>query len=347
MSGAVVTAKTVARHIRESKQRPDANQVALAVPAPEVQPEVTGRTQPATIPLECKLIARQDRYQLHLAGQTPGQLRKALDGVHNSPAPRVDLVFELRNTGKENISISCGPGEGEADALRKRAPMPNLYGPNMSVSFDLQGPGAFRQVYQQLEKKVAETRTPTTVRLAPGQTYQFFITSLAEHGGRGDGPARTVAGQHWTAPGKYSLRVKFVTEVTPGGKVTFTSNPVTITVEAKPGVPEIRVSGFNIPGPVKTDMTDPTTITSAAKMAERFPDEALQANILSKADFARQSLLLFAWDGAPDDWLESRTETDGKNVRFHKTQGKLPGQLRHYQLFVIPRGAVWELAVDP
>src|SRR5262245_2077542 len=86
-------------------------------------------------PIELKIVAKKDSYKWDGGGMTPMKFKKHLEelaekmkkdgfGVKPPPAPTVDLVLQVVNTGKEEVTVFVG---GD----------PNVY------KFELKGPGTF------------------------------------------------------------------------------------------------------------------------------------------------------------------------------------------------------------
>jgi len=151
-----------------------------------------GKTEPATAPLEVRLVAKQDTYTLDRGGQSAEeyakQVRDAAKGGDPLPTPRVQLTLELRNTGDKEIKILVG-GDGS------------------DVMLDLRGPGAVS----------VRPNIPTTliylhsdiVAIGPGKSHVLTLSNLS-FGHRGTGDLA-----YWTKPGDYTLTATYHTAVSP------------------------------------------------------------------------------------------------------------------------------------
>src|SRR5262249_29457079 len=66
-----------------------------------------GKTIPAGVPLELRLVSQKDTYALDLGGKNADAFRKLLNakGEKLPAPPKVDLVFELRNTGAKELQV--------------------------------------------------------------------------------------------------------------------------------------------------------------------------------------------------------------------------------------------------
>src|SRR5579871_6725889 len=68
-----------------------------------------GKTDPAGVALEAKLAAKKKTYTLDLGGKTSDEFQKELKtakktGRYPQP-PVVDLVLEVKNTGKQDVHV--------------------------------------------------------------------------------------------------------------------------------------------------------------------------------------------------------------------------------------------------
>jgi RNA polymerase sigma factor (sigma-70 family) len=209
----------------ESPAAPDKPAEKPREPAPDKpaeKPKETGKTVPAGAPLEARLVVKQAKYTLDRGGQTAeayaAAIHKAAKAGFAVPAPEVDLVLELRNTGREEIKVLIG---GDAAEL----------------VLDLKGPGAV-SVRPNIPTTL-EFRGPQEVAIAPGKSQEVPVAALA-YGNR----LSTLA--YWTRPGEYTLTATYLTAVSPApkgartwnlfpgfGEVSATSAPVKLEVVEK------------------------------------------------------------------------------------------------------------------
>jgi hypothetical protein len=177
---------------------------------------------PAGVPLKVRLIAKQAVYQLDRDGLSEDAYRKQLDLARITgqlpAAPKVDLVFELENTGKEEVQILVGGDV--AGSLRLR----------------LQGPGAVSVTYG----PTAETddfKPAAVVKIPAGGTHRWAFKELDCSG------ARDQSRVYWTQGGEYQLSAGFTVAMKPApkgavnhwyhkdhGNVAISSGAVKITV---------------------------------------------------------------------------------------------------------------------
>jgi hypothetical protein len=195
--------------------------LALAVTAAEPRNQDRGRTEPANVPLELKLVSRSDTYPLDLGGQSAAAFRKLLkDGSTTQqlpPPPGVDMEARLKNVGGEDLQVWVSGDQTE-------------------WSLEFAGQGV--ETVQAKKYFGDEPIPPKAVKLGPNERYTFPIKRLA-HGYRG------VAKQsYWLEAGEIRLWTSFKTAVFPApkgsravadnfGAVTVTSPPIELTIEAK------------------------------------------------------------------------------------------------------------------
>jgi hypothetical protein len=181
-----------------------------------------GKTDPAGVSLEAKLVTKRDTYTLDLGGKTSDEFRKdlkAADKTHKYPdSPKVDLALELKNTGDKEIQIQTGG-------------TPNV------LTLQLKGKGAESVTYKgRMMPRIYIL--PKNVTLAPGKSVTIPIKSLNY------GQRNLTNGAYWTQPGKYTLTATYVTGVNPApkgtaadnrgfGRVTVNSAPLTMKVTDK------------------------------------------------------------------------------------------------------------------
>jgi WD40 repeat protein len=179
---------------------------------PTARKDEVKRTPPP-MPLEARLTSKKEVYPLSLGGKTPEDFAKQIGRSDLPPAPKIDLVLTLRNTGTKPLTIA-------ADA---------------SISLYLTGDGAMNhpgEIYQTEGRTDGEKRK--TVTLAPGKTHEIPIKSLD----RGDSER-----SYWLLPGEYTLHAGcflYVDPVPEGGErgpdtsgfVTLNAPPLRVKVDA-------------------------------------------------------------------------------------------------------------------
>lgn len=167
-------------------------------------------------PVTLKLVAKTEKYKFDGGGKTPEEYKKELEDlaakakkgelVRPPKPPKVDLVLEIKNTGKEEVTIYVG---GD---------------PNMYV-FELTGGDGVVAMNSGLAF-TADFRLPKAVTLAAGKTHEITVLQLSD-GSRG--AARNV---YWTGYGDYKLSATYTLSDKNGGKgEVLKSEPVKITVE--------------------------------------------------------------------------------------------------------------------
>ncbi|MCI0702006.1 MAG: hypothetical protein L0241_13065 [Planctomycetia bacterium] len=169
-------------------------------------------------PVSLKIVAKKDKYKFDGGGKTAKEYKAHLEELaakakkgelRMAPKPpAVDLVLQLTNTSKEEVTIYVG---GD----------PNIY------TFELTG-GAGTVTMNSGLAFTADFRLPKAVTLAPGKSYEIPVKQLSD-GGRG--ASRYV---FWTGPGDYKLAAKYTLSDKNGGKgAVLESEPVKITVTEK------------------------------------------------------------------------------------------------------------------
>jgi hypothetical protein len=179
-----------------------------------------GTVEPKGATIQAVLKANKKTYKLDLGGKTADELRKQLQNAKDPqqypPAPEVDLVLELKNTGDQEMQVWIG---GDATRL-----MLELKG-NSAVNTEIKGLVSTR-----------EFRVPQTLRLAPGKSHRIEIKKLAY--GLRDSSHRS----YWLEPAAYELTASYQTAVCPApegaedagegfGRVRVTSAPIKLKVE--------------------------------------------------------------------------------------------------------------------
>lgn len=185
--------------------------------------EDKGKTEPSGVPLELKLVAKQETYTLDLRGLTEKQFRdkvnaQAAKRVGGMPPQKVSLQLELRNTGRQEVKVILPKHQNH-------------------FAFVLEGPGV---ITGEFAGSIAAGQE--TITLAAGKSHIIPISYLETvHGLKLQQP-------YWTKLGEYTLKAtdrlqvalpakgdKFEEGAAPAFKgVPFTSNPVKLqVVEAK------------------------------------------------------------------------------------------------------------------
>jgi RNA polymerase sigma factor (sigma-70 family) len=176
-----------------------------------------GKTNPAGVPLEMRLIVKRGTYPLDLQGRTEEQFLKEAakygGGGLDSPPP-VELALEFCNTGRREVELTIGGDQGNA-------------------AFDLRGPGAVLSWANRGDKRRFEPGE--RVRLRPGQKFTLPVQQLTY----------TAEGKwfrpYWARQGDYTLTAHYACLVAPApagslamgegyGAVLLTSGPVTLTI---------------------------------------------------------------------------------------------------------------------
>jgi uncharacterized protein (TIGR03067 family) len=194
---------------------------------PKQQPEEKSKTDPPGVPLEARLIAKQDTYVLNLGGKTQEEFRKLLKEPL-PPAPAVGLELQFRNCGGKDLTFLVGG-----------------FAPDIPLLLKLDGPGAVNIALPAHHVRL-RGMPPQQVTLAPGKTHTLAIKSLMTSRLNRDGTA-----SYWTQPGDYTLIATYKTAVSPVpkgakdngkgfGPVTVTSAPVKLKVVEKKGETRAR-----------------------------------------------------------------------------------------------------------
>jgi len=146
-------------------------------------PAVEERTQKSDSRVEVRLVAKKATYTgIQEKQPLDAALEKAKANRFGQapfpPAPEVDLVFELRNTGKHEMHCLLGDDE-------------------MSFDLVLEGPGAMS--VQAARAFTQEKRRSRIEKIAAGKTLSLPIKRLA-YGYRGEAYRA-----YWTEAGTYTL----------------------------------------------------------------------------------------------------------------------------------------------
>jgi RNA polymerase sigma factor (sigma-70 family) len=177
---------------RQFAARGDASTAAPQKKTKKQKENDKGKTEPATVPLEARLVAKQDTYTLDRGGQSAEeyakQARDAAERGEPLSTPRVELTLELRNTGAKVIKILVG-GDGS------------------DVMLDLRGPGAV-SVRPNIPMTLIYLN-PDVVAIAPGKSHVLPLSNFS-FGRRGSSDLA-----YWTKPGEYTLTATYHTMVSP------------------------------------------------------------------------------------------------------------------------------------
>ena len=166
-------------------------------------------------PIKLKLVAKTDKYKFDGGGKTAAEYKAALEETAkrlekgepaSPPKPlTVDLVLQITNTSKEDITIHVG---GDA----------NVY------TFELNG-GAGAVTMNNPIAFTRDFKLSKPVTLAAGQSHEIPVKVFA------DGTRGLSRLLFWTGPGEYTLSAKYTLADKDGGKAReLTSEPVKITV---------------------------------------------------------------------------------------------------------------------
>lgn len=192
------------------------------------------KSDPPGVPLEARIVVKKDTYTLDLGGKTEEEFRKERLQKEKTtdypPAPEVDLVLELHNTGTKELKVWM-----TEDFKDEK---PRAGGDHVQLALDLKGPGATKVVVNGRQKAPA-TPGPKAVTVAPGKVVTLPITSLSF--GQLGIAAYRVERAYWTRAGEYTLAATLKTAVDPApegaknaggtfGFVSLTSAPVKLKV---------------------------------------------------------------------------------------------------------------------
>jgi hypothetical protein len=180
---------------------------ALAALAFAAALTLNAAAQDKDAPVTLKLVAKETKIPWNVGGLSPADLKKQLEDEKASPpAPAVDLVLQITNPGKEDVTIYMG---GTA----------NVY------TFELKGPGAVARANRGPMPGFILASKATTLK--PGETVEVPVKKLSD--GR-RGLARNV---YWTEPGEYTLSATYqLTDAKGAAAQLLKSEPIKITVEA-------------------------------------------------------------------------------------------------------------------
>jgi len=114
--------------------------------------------------------------------------------------------------------------------------------------------------------------------------------------------------------------------------------------EPKKGAREIEVKDLKVEQP-RGEVKKPARITKKEELEKAVSGKEVQEKIAKQVDFAREHLLLFAWQGSGGDKLSVKTEDEkGKVVAvFSYSPGVTDDVKAHVHLFAIPKDATWRV----
>jgi hypothetical protein len=125
--------------------------------------------------LEARVTSRKSEYKFDLGGQSAEEFAGQILRDRLPPAPAVDLVLTLKNTGNKTLVLD----------------------PEITIDTYLIGEAAMNHPEESYQSGL-ELKEPKYIRLAPGQTHSFAIDSL-DHG--------HCNRSYWLRPGEYTLYV--------------------------------------------------------------------------------------------------------------------------------------------
>jgi len=174
------------------------------------------RSEPPDAVLQAKIIVKKDTYPLDLGGLTPEEFAAKVSRdfkMQHAHLPKVELVLEVKNTGKEDVTFYPGDNPHGAPCLE----------------FRLQGPGVVKAHDLTLAGRTPALSDPVT--LAPGKTYELPIERLAAGHFSGD------AMHFWSRPGTYTLAVVLKTAMKPapaGTRQTYDNGLSAVSIISAP-----------------------------------------------------------------------------------------------------------------
>jgi hypothetical protein len=190
----------------------------------------------AGVSLELKLSAKKDTYVLDLGGKSEEDFRKLLKELADAqakspdkdlaakvpPAPKVDLMLELRNTGKEKVTFLF---RRRAFYYSKATPEERLARGLMGI--ELKGPAAVNLAPAKTSPPLPDAEGYGGIDLLPGKSFSWPVQSLNYN---------RQYGAYWLQPGEYVLRLKLQAAVgeAPSGRftpVTITSNSIELKIK--------------------------------------------------------------------------------------------------------------------
>ena len=164
-----------------------------AAPAAE---EPKGKTDPAGVAVEAKLVLKKESYPLNLDGKSAIEFKEMIKrakekgGIIPKP-PEIEATLELKNTGDKEIQIW-------------------ISGDPVVLTLEVEGKGALNTTLRR--PFTTEFRGPKAITLEPGKSHSIPIASTAS-GFRGQSRHG-----YWTEIGDYTLTASFKTAVSPSPK---------------------------------------------------------------------------------------------------------------------------------
>jgi hypothetical protein len=172
--------------------------VAAALRADDAEPPDPKMKGKVNGPLTVRLVAKKTTYILDREGKTAEAYRRAAKNGDVAP-PAVDLVLEITNTSKENVTVRVA---GAVPAL----------------TFKLSGPkdgAVIRANRLGFPGKAAPARAPlgkgprvNNLLLKPGAKHEIVIKALDS-----TAVSRPRGASYWTEPGNYTLSAELETVV--------------------------------------------------------------------------------------------------------------------------------------
>lgn len=166
--------------------------------------------------MELRIITKKDAYVLDTGGATRDEYQKSLKRIEAEqkkkagfdgrlpPAPKVELVLSIVNTGKEDVTVFVG---GDPNVFTW-----TLKGPGVVA---LNSGGAF----------TTDFRLGRGVKLEPGKSHDIPIKMLM------DGFRAASRSVYWTEPGEYTLSATYQLSGDDGAKgPLLTSKPIKLKV---------------------------------------------------------------------------------------------------------------------
>ena len=108
-------------------------------------------------------------------------------------------------------------------------------------------------------------------------------------------------------------------------------------------VRELIVKDLKI-GKVKAKLDEPAKVTNAEELAKLVADKDEAAKIAKEIDFAKEYLIVFAWEGSGQDRLDHaiKAEKDELSVSFTYTAGRTRDLRQHLHMYVVKKDVVFK-----
>jgi hypothetical protein len=179
------------------------------------------------VPLTARLVANKDTYTLPTGGKTLEDYKKLVEaaGMQNGmpPAPAVDLVFEITNTGDKDLDV-------------------DMWGVGFQLSAT--GPGVVdRSMYSM------NCIPPPSERIKAGETKKVAISALTFSTGKGTHTLYLTKAGEYEVSASYAVSAALAPAApgTPKKAITLKGGPVKLKVvdgkEGTPVVPPGKVRG--------------------------------------------------------------------------------------------------------